>query len=146
MTVAAITGGLFLLPLNTSSTGNHVWQTGAVAAATPPPCSRVCVEREKAREKKRIVYRRHLRKKATVAPYRLTFTRIAGCESGGNWHIETGNGFSGGLQFTLGSWYAVGGRGRPSQATTLEQMYRGVLLMRVQGWGAWPVCRRAAGV
>ena len=65
---------------------------------------------------------------------------IAACESGGRWHISTGNGFYGGLQFTLSSWRAVGGSGYPHQATRLEQMYRAVRLARLQGWGAWPNC------
>lgn len=65
---------------------------------------------------------------------------IAACESGGNWSISTGNSFYGGLQFTLSSWQAVGGSGYPHNATKLEQMYRGVRLSRLQGWGAWPNC------
>lgn len=79
-------------------------------------------------------------KQRTVAPYRSRLLSIAYCESGGRWHINTGNGFYGGLQFTLRSWWAVGGRGFPHRASPLEQMYRAVRLARVQGWGAWPVC------
>lgn len=82
----------------------------------------------------------------TADPYWGIFNAIAECESGGNWQISTGNGFYGGIQFTLSSWYGVGGRGYPHYAVKLEQIYRGVLLMRRQGWGAWPVCRKAAGV
>ena len=41
--------------------------------------------------------------------------RLAKCESGGNWHINTGNGYYGGLQFSLGTWHAYGGTGLPSQ-------------------------------
>jgi hypothetical protein len=78
-----------------------------------------------------------------VAPHRAHLTRMARCESTGRWHVNTGNGFYGGLQFTWSSWHAVGGRGYPHQATRLEQMYRAVLLKRVQGWGAWPVCQYA---
>jgi hypothetical protein len=81
---------------------------------------------------------RHWR--AVVAPYRAWLERTARCESGGRWHINTGNGFYGGLQFTLSSWQAVGGRGYPHQATKLEQEYRAVRLLHVQGRGAWPVC------
>jgi hypothetical protein len=75
-----------------------------------------------------------------VRPYRTRFLSIARCESGGRWYINTGNGFYGGIQFTLSSWRYVGGSGYPHHATKLEQMYRGVLLMRRQGWGAWPNC------
>lgn len=77
---------------------------------------------------------------AVVRPYRARFERIAGCESTWRWHLNTGNGYYGGIQFTLPSWRSVGGRGYPHWASKLEQMYRGVRLMRAQGWGAWPVC------
>jgi len=87
--------------------------------------------------KKRVANKR---KATVVAPYRSRFERIAQCESGGRWYISTGNGFFGGLQFTYSSWKAVGGWGYPHWNSKLEQMYRGVLLMRIQGWGAWPVC------
>lgn len=73
------------------------------------------------------------------APYGV-WDRIAACESGGNWHINTGNGFYGGLQFTLQSWHAVGGSGRPDQASRETQIQMAERLQRIQGWGAWPVC------
>lgn len=82
--------------------------------------------------------RRHRRR--VIAPYRDWLERTARCESGGNWSTNTGNGFYGGLQFTLSSWHAVGGSGYPHEASKLTQMYRGVLLRRAQGPGAWPVC------
>lgn len=72
--------------------------------------------------------------------------QIAACESGGNWHINTGNGFYGGLQFTLSSWQAVGGSGLPSNASRGEQIARAKILQARQGWGAWPVCSVKAGV
>jgi hypothetical protein len=72
--------------------------------------------------------------------------RIAACESGGNWAINTGNGFYGGLQFTLSSWQAVGGSGLPSDASRDEQIMRAQMLQARQGWGAWPVCSVKAGV
>ena len=75
-----------------------------------------------------------------VRPLNGYLNSIAQCESGGRWHIATGNGFYGGLQFTASSWWSVGGRGYAHQASPLEQKYRAVLLSRVQGWGAWPVC------
>ena len=71
--------------------------------------------------------------------------RIAACESGGNWSINTGNGFYGGLQFTLSSWQAVGGSGLPSDASREEQIARAQTLQARQGWGAWPVCSVKAG-
>lgn len=71
---------------------------------------------------------------------------IARCESGGNWAINTGNGYYGGLQFTLGSWQAVGGTGYPHQASREEQITRGKLLQARQGWGAWPACTSKLGL
>lgn len=76
-----------------------------------------------------------------VAPHHYKLERIAACESGKRWWISTGNGYYGGLQFSLGTWSSVGGRGLPSQASKLEQKYRAVLTMRRRGgWGDWPVC------
>ncbi len=72
--------------------------------------------------------------------------RLAQCEAGGNWHINTGNGYYGGLQFTLGSWRGVGGSGYPHQASREEQIARGKMLQARQGWGAWPACTRKLGI
>ncbi len=51
-----------------------------------------------------------------------TWDRLAQCESGGNWSINTGNGFSGGLQFTPSTWRAFGGTGAAHQASREEQI------------------------
>ena len=72
--------------------------------------------------------------------------RLAQCESGGNWSINTGNGYYGGLQFSLSSWRAVGGSGYPHHHSRLEQIYRGERLQKIQGWGAWPACSRKIGL
>ncbi len=72
--------------------------------------------------------------------------RLAACEAGGNWAINTGNGYYGGLQFTLSSWQAVGGQGYPHQASKAEQIARGKLLQARQGWGAWPACTAKLGI
>lgn len=71
---------------------------------------------------------------------------LARCEAGGNWAINTGNGFYGGLQFTLSSWRAVGGSGYPNQASREEQIMRGQMLQARQGWGAWPACSAKLGL
>lgn len=71
---------------------------------------------------------------------------IAACESGGNWSINTGNGYYGGLQFTIGSWQAVGGSGLPSNASREEQISRAQALQARQGWGAWPACTAKLGL
>lgn len=72
--------------------------------------------------------------------------QLAACESGGNWAINTGNGFYGGLQFTLSSWQAVGGTGMPNEASREEQIMRGQMLQAIQGWGAWPACTSKLGL
>ncbi len=65
---------------------------------------------------------------------------VAQCESGRNWHINTGNGFYGGLQFTLSTWRAYGGSGNPAVATADEQKRIAENVLNGQGAGAWPVC------
>lgn len=72
--------------------------------------------------------------------------RLAQCESGGNWSINTGNGYSGGLQFSASSWRAVGGSGSAHQASREEQIARAKQLQARQGWGAWPACTRKLGI
>jgi len=72
--------------------------------------------------------------------------RLAQCEAGGNWHINTGNGYYGGLQFSLTSWRAVGGSGYPHEASREEQINRGERLQNIQGWGAWPGCAAKLGL
>jgi hypothetical protein len=71
--------------------------------------------------------------------------RMAICEAGGNWSIDTGNGYYGGLQFSQGSWEWVGGSGNPAHAPREEQIYRGNLLWEKNGWNSWPGCKRKLG-
>ncbi|WOX08636.1 transglycosylase family protein [Streptomyces sp. N50] len=74
--------------------------------------------------------------------------RIAQCESGGNWHINTGNGYYGGLQFSAGTWRAYGGSAYAAtadQASKSAQIAVASKVQRAQGWGAWPVCSVKAG-
>ncbi len=72
--------------------------------------------------------------------------QLAACESGGNWAINTGNGYYGGLQFSLGTWRAVGGSGLPSDASREEQIARAQAVLARQGWGAWPACTAKLGL
>lgn len=75
--------------------------------------------------------------------------RVATCESGNNWAIDTGNGFYGGLQFTTSTWGAFGGGKFSSSAqyaTRSQQIYVAQATLRVQGPGAWPVCSKRAGL
>jgi hypothetical protein len=74
--------------------------------------------------------------------------RIAQCESGGNWHINTGNGYYGGLQFSAGTWSAYGGGAYAStadRASKGQQIAVATKVQRAQGWGAWPTCAARAG-
>jgi hypothetical protein len=73
---------------------------------------------------------------------------VARCESGGNWHINTGNGYYGGLQFTQGTWMNYGGSqyaSRADLASREAQMAIANKVLASQGWGAWPVCSHYAG-
>ncbi|MEK8171198.1 transglycosylase family protein [Streptomyces sp. M19] len=69
--------------------------------------------------------------------------QVAQCESGGNWAINTGNGFYGGLQFTNSTWAAFGGTAyaaRADQASKDQQIQVAEKVLAGQGKGAWPVC------
>ncbi|MFD0526191.1 transglycosylase family protein [Kitasatospora arboriphila] len=78
-----------------------------------------------------------------------TWDAVARCESGGNWSINTGNGFYGGLQFTASTWRAYGGTAYASQANRASKAQQIAVAEKVlasQGPGAWPVCSRKAGL
>lgn len=75
-----------------------------------------------------------------------TWDALAQCESGGNWSINTGNGFYGGLQFAQQSWSGVGMSGSPATATRAQQIEAGERLLAIQGWGAWPACSAKLGL
>lgn len=70
---------------------------------------------------------------------------IAQCESSGNWHTDTGNGYGGGLQFTNSTWKAFGGKGSPENASREQQIQVAEKVKSSQGMGAWPVCSKKSG-
>ena len=72
----------------------------------------------------------------------VNWDAVAACESGGNWAINTGNGYYGGLQFSISTWHANGGSGSPHTASRSEQIRVAENVVRTQGIGAWPVCGR----
>ncbi|MGI8459806.1 MAG: transglycosylase family protein [Propionibacteriaceae bacterium] len=75
--------------------------------------------------------------------------RVAACESSGNWKINTGNGYYGGVQFSSSTWRAYGGRsyaGQANVATKSEQIKIAQRVLKAQGPGAWPVCSKRAGL
>jgi hypothetical protein len=71
--------------------------------------------------------------------------RLAQCEANGNWHINTGNGYYGGLQFSIGSWQAVGGSGYPHEHSRETQIAMGQRLHAQGGWKHWPACSLKLG-
>lgn len=74
---------------------------------------------------------------------------LASCESGGNWAINTGNGYHGGLQFNAGTWAAYGGTAyapTADQATREQQIAIAEKTQAAQGWGAWPACSASLGL
>ncbi|MFC5286958.1 transglycosylase family protein [Actinokineospora guangxiensis] len=75
----------------------------------------------------------------------VNWDAIAQCESGGNWAINTGNGYYGGLQFLPSTWRANGGSGMPHQASRGEQIRVAENVLRTQGIGAWPSCGKRGG-
>jgi resuscitation-promoting factor RpfB len=96
-------------------------------------------------------------KKTTTAPTRKSssgsstpsgsvWDKLAECESGGNWSINTGNGYYGGLQFSLSTWRAHGGSGMPHNASREEQIRIAKKVQASQGWGAWPACSAKLGL
>ncbi|MFZ2016780.1 MAG: transglycosylase family protein [Nocardioides sp.] len=72
---------------------------------------------------------------------------LARCESGGNWATNTGNGYYGGLQFSLGTWQANGGSGLPSNASRATQIAIATKIRNASGgYGAWPACAASLGL
>ncbi|MGW9477649.1 transglycosylase family protein [Saccharomonospora azurea] len=70
----------------------------------------------------------------------VNWDAIAECESGGDWSINTGNGYYGGLQFSLSTWQAYGGTGMPHETSREQQIAVAERVLDGQGIGAWPVC------
>ena len=85
---------------------------------------------------------------AAAAP-KTVWDRVAKCESGNRWGINTGNGYYGGLQFSSSTWKAFGGRKyarQANKATKAEQIAIARRVLHGQGPGAWPTCSRKAGL
>jgi resuscitation-promoting factor RpfB len=73
--------------------------------------------------------------------------QLAQCEAGGNWATNTGNGYYGGLQFSLGTWQAYGGSGLPSNASRATQIAIATKIRNASGgYGAWPACAASLGL
>ncbi|MFS0896111.1 transglycosylase family protein [Mycolicibacterium litorale] len=76
----------------------------------------------------------------TASASTVNWDAIAQCESSGNWAINTGNGYYGGLQFLPATWKEHGGVGSPEKAPREYQIMVAERVLRTQGLGAWPVC------
>jgi hypothetical protein len=86
---------------------------------------------------------------AAGAATTATWDRLARCESGGNWHINTGNGYYGGLQFSYSTWLSNGGgtyASRADRASKTEQIAVAERLLDSRGWSPWPACARRLGL
>lgn len=91
---------------------------------------------------------RHTSVTAPAVSSGSVWDRVAACESGGNWHINTGNGYYGGLQFSSSTWLGYGGAAYASRAdlaTREQQIAIAQKVLAGQGWNAWPVCSYKAG-
>ena len=85
----------------------------------------------------------------TAANAATGWDEVAACESGGDWSINTGNGYYGGLQFNSGTWRAYGGTkyaSRADLATRAQQIDIAKKVQANQGWGAWPSCTSQLGI
>ena len=85
---------------------------------------------------------------AQAAPS-VNWDAIAQCESSGNWAANTGNGYYGGLQFSLATWQGYGGAefaAYPHEATREEQITVAERLRAARGYQPWPACRAKLGL
>ena len=85
----------------------------------------------------------------STSPDAFPWKQLAACESGGDWHINTGNGYYGGLQFTIQTWLAFGGgdyASRADLASPQQQVLVAIKTQAAQGWGAWPSCSERIGL
>lgn len=89
------------------------------------------------------------KKTKTPGSVSASWAALAKCESGGNWSINSGNGYYGGLQFSASSWRGAGGgkyAALPHQATPAEQVATAEKLRKNGGWGHWPACSSKLGL
>lgn len=123
----------------TTSDGSEVSRTEVSSTLTRAPATKVVLKGTKP--------------KPTVpsappnyAPGSSVWDRLAQCESGGNWSINTGNGYYGGLQFNLSTWQSNGGTGYPHQNTREQQIAVAERLHAARGFNPWPACADKLGL
>jgi Transglycosylase-like domain len=83
---------------------------------------------------------------ATAVPAGGVWARLRDCESAGNYHEDTGNGYYGAYQFSLATWHSMGGQGRPDEAGVAVQDALARRLEAVAGWRSWPSCSWELGL
>jgi LysM repeat protein len=91
----------------------------------------------------------HSSASAPVAPSGSVWDELAQCESGGNWAINTGNGFYGGVQFDYNTWLSNGGGAyaeRADLATRDQQIAIASKVQAARGWSPWPACASKLGL
>lgn len=132
--------------LSSSPTSGSVEQLSSAAPAAPPVAPM---------EATLVVVPRPAAAPAVAAPRAVTYSGgsvwddLAKCESGGNWAINTGNGYYGGLQFSHGTWHGYGGgefAEYPHEATREEQIVVAERLRAARGYAPWPACRAKLGL
>ncbi|MGC8480454.1 MAG: transglycosylase family protein [Acidimicrobiales bacterium] len=79
-------------------------------------------------------------------PSPAAFSALRNCESGGNYSDDTGNGYYGAYQFSLGTWERLGFSGLPSAAPPSTQDQAAAMLQQESGWGQWPACSAILGL
>lgn len=84
--------------------------------------------------------------RASAAASSGDLAALRNCESGGNYRIDTGNGFYGAYQFDLRTWHGLGYGGLPSSASPSTQDEAAARLQAVRGWEPWPACSRKLGL
>jgi hypothetical protein len=119
----------------------------AVAARRARKARALALARLRARQAaaRLAAYRARQRQYYSPPPYhgRINWYAIARCESGGNWHINSGNGYYGGLQFSYGTWLGAGG-GRYAPRADLATAAEQIAIASTLSLGNWPYCQRFA--
>lgn len=115
-------------------------------AAAEPAAAATQTKAQKARKYKasRARHRRARRPQAPATAANLQ--RLRQCESGGNYSINTGNGYYGAYQFSPRTWRSLGYAGLPNQAPPHVQDEAAARLKARSGWGQWPACSRKLGL
>ena len=146
--VLAVVGAATLLPL--AAQPAHAARTPAAVRPAAGPQPRAALAAHAVPAAVRPAYEDgHGTAPRDAARESSVWDQLAMCESSGDWHINTGNGFYGGLQFWQPTWEQFGGRRyatRADLAAPDDQIAIAEDVLRVQGWHAWPACSRRLGL